>query len=625
MQHDLFPLQSNWEMPTEFPELKGPIAFDTETKDPWLKIKAPSYVKKGIGHIAGIGVACGDFKAYYPIRHEDGGNLPVGKVLRYIDSLMRKPGPKIFANASYDIGWFQDEGLTVNWEDIHDVQIQAPLINENRRSFSLDNLGKDFLGIEKDEALLEQAARQYGWKKQGDIKSNMHRMHSKYVGPYGEQDPWMTLKLWELFTKEIKSQDLEYVYELERKLMPIMLKMKKNGLRVDLDKARQMKDTFRQREIDSIAKLKSISGLKIDPYSPDSCAILFDQAGVKYPKTPTGKPSITADWLENIEHEGGQLIRDARKYQKAYSTFIDSYILDRHIDGRIHANFNQLPSDDGGTVSGRFSSSGPNLQNIPARDPEIGPMIRSLFLPEEGEQWMAADYANQEPRIGVHWAHTCKLDGAEKVVERYRNDPLVSYHKIVQEMLEPYLPEGLHPYKTAKTINLGIAYGMGGAKLCRSLGLPTKWIQHWEDESKMVEIAGDEGQKILDLYDKEVPYIKKLNKLCMNRARSRGYIKTMSGRRCRFPNGFQHKALNRLIQGTAADQTKEAMVKMSDAGHNMILTMHDEIGMSITSLDEARSAAEIMENALPMAVPFVCDVDIGPSWGEAKEVNLKGD
>jgi DNA polymerase I-like protein with 3'-5' exonuclease and polymerase domains len=537
---------------------------------------------------------------------------------------MAKPGPKIFANAGYDLGWFKTEGLEFNLDEVHDVLIMGPLIDENRFSYSLDSLAKDYLGMGKDETMLKQAAAMYGWKKAEDIKSNMWRMPAKYVGPYGERDPVATLELWKLFMGKIREQRLEKVYDLERKIMPIMLDMKQRGLRVDLEKARSHKAYFQQKEEDAKKKLNQLSGMRVDPYSADSCALVFDKFGIQYPLSAKAKkPSITADLLETIDHEVGQLIRDARRFQKAHATFIDSYILNREVNGRVYASFNQLPSEEGGTVSGRFSCSGPNLQNIPAKDPETGPMIRDLFLPEEGEYWMAADYANQEPRITVHWAYECKLDGSKKVVDRYREDPWVSYHKIVQDMLEPYLPEGMHPYKTAKTINLGMAYGMGGPKLCQNLGLPTKMVPHWQNPDIEVGVAGDEGQKILDLYEKEVPYIKELSKMCSRRAKRRGYITTFSGRRCRFPDGFEHKALNRLVQGSAADQTKYAMLKMQEKGFKMILTMHDEIGLSISSVEEAKEIAYTMENAIKMHVPFKCDIDVGKSWGSSKEINLE--
>ena len=624
MQFDFFPPQSDWKLPTEFPELGPVFAIDTETKDPLLTKKGPSFIAPGTGFIAGFSVSNDKYSAYYPVRHEQGGNIPLGKAFRWLQTQLDKAERIIFANAFYDIGWLLEEGLEIDFNKVHDVQIMAPLIDENKYSYSLDKLGKEYLGMGKDEDLLKRVGRQFGFKKDSQIKANMWRFPVQYVGPYAEEDAVITYKLYEHFLVEIKDQELERVYELERKLIPTLLKMRKQGIRVDLDKAHELRKRFVSREKEAILKLNKLAGLRIDPYSPRSCGILFDKLGIEYARTANGQPSVTAPFLQTLDHEAGQLIRDARRFQKAHSTFLDGYIFGYELNGRVHPQFNQLKSDEGGTVSGRFSSSNFNLQNIPARDPEVGPFIREVFLPEEGEQWMAADYANQEPRITVHYAHMCKMDKAQVVVDRYKEDPYLSYHKIIQEMIQEFIPSHLNAYKTAKAINLGLAYGMGGPKLCKQIGLPTEMVESWKGDGEMIEVAGPDGRRILDQYNKEVPYIKELADLSSRRAKYNGHITTLGGRRCHFPDGKgSHKALNRLIQGTAADQTKIAMVKMSEHKDlNMIMTMHDEIGLSIQDLDQARKAKQIMEDAIPMAVPFVCDIDIGPSWGGAKEVKL---
>lgn len=628
MQNNLFPPDTQWKLPTEMPDFDGPVAIDTENKDPHLSELGPSWLRPGTGYVAGFGVACGNFKGYYPIRHQGGGNMPIENVLNWIAHLMKKPIPKVFANAQYDLGWIEEEGIKEINGTIHDVQIMAPLLDENRYSYGLDSLGKDYLNEQKNEDLLYMAASDFGLSrgkkkaKMSDIKANMWRYPAAYVGEYGEHDAWMTLKLFEKFHDMIKRQDLEYVYQLELDMIPILMRMRRRGIRIDVDRAEKTKKQFMEIEHSCIKKLRDITGFRIDPYSANSVAQAFDKFGIEYARTATGEPSITADFLENMESELGQLVRDARTYQKGYSTFIDSYILNRLYNGRVYGQFNQLKSDEGGTVSGRFSSSNPNLQNIPTKHPVIGPAIRSLFLPEEGEQWMAADYSNQEPRLVVHFAALMGLQGADRVVQRYRDKPSTSYHKIVQEFVGPFIPKNLDPYKTTKTINLGLAYGMGEPKLCKSLGLSTEWVLS-KRQNKMVEIAGPEGKAILEAYFREVPFMKKLQEVAQNRATHRKFICTLSGRRCRFPDSsYTRKALNRLIQGSAADQTKEAMRKVDKAGVTMLLTMHDELGLSVRSNDEAREARQIMENAVELLVPSFLDTDLGPSWGEASAIKL---
>jgi len=303
-----------------------------------------------------------------------------------------------------------------------------------------------------------------------------------------------------------------------------------------------------------------------------------------------------------------------------------------HSDGRIHAHINQIRSDDGGTVSGRISMSDPNLQQIPARDPEIGPMIRSLYLPEEGEQWAAIDFSQQEPRILTHYAHVygkmrgLPLEGAQEFVDRYNNDPATDFHTMVAEMANI-------PRKQAKTINLGMMYGMGVNKL-----------------SEQLDITVDEAKAIIKQYHERVPFVKGLMNGVTNRLNEKssgGSLRSILGRKCRFdlwePDTFEmnkalpyreavdtygpttrlkraytYKALNRLIQASAADMTKKAMVDIYKTGRLPMIQIHDEIAMSVKNIDEANEIAKIMVDAVPLEVPSKCDVEIGPSWGEAK-------
>jgi len=325
------------------------------------------------------------------------------------------------------------------------------------------------------------------------------------------------------------------------------------------------------------------------------------------------------------------LIVEARNINKTSGTFINSIMKYCASDGRIHGHINQIRSDDGGTVSGRFSMNNPNLQQIPARDPEIGPMIRSLFLPEEGKEWAAIDFSQQEPRILVHYANVygkargIPLQGAKEFVQRYNEDPDTDFHSMVAEMASI-------PRKQAKTINLGMMYGMGVNKLSEQLDIPV-----------------DEAKKLIGQYHERVPFVKGLMHGVMNRLDEKdasGSLRSILGRKCRFDlwepdsfgmnkalpyrdavkeygettrlkRAFTYKALNRLIQASAADMTKQAMVNLYKEGHLPMLQVHDEIAMSVDNREQAQEFAKIMENAVPLEVPNKCDVEVGPSWGEA--------
>ena len=314
-----------------------------------------------------------------------------------------------------------------------------------------------------------------------------------------------------------------------------------------------------------------------------------------------------------------KLIARAREINKAHTTFIDT-ILKHQYKGRIHAEINQLRSDQGGTVTGRFSYANPNLQQIPARNKELGPAIRSLFIPEEGMTWGCFDYSQQEPRLVVHYAALQNLYGVDEVLDTYHEGD-ADFHTIVADMAEI-------PRSQAKTINLGLFYGMGKNKLQAELG-----------------VSKDKAEDLFKQYHNKVPFVKKLMDNVMQRAQSSGKIRTLLGRLCRFhlwePNQFgihkalpheaalaehgpgikrayTYKALNRLIQGSAADMTKKAMIELHREGITPHIQVHDELDISVVNPLEASKIKDIMESAVQLEVPNKVDYESGPNWGSIK-------
>ena len=627
VQMPLFVPDSSWAPPSEFPELVGPQAWDLETWDPDLTTLGPGWIPGGRGRIAGYSVSADNFTGYFPVAHEGGGNLDPDVTRRWVQAQVKKPAPKIFANAPYDVGWLTREGIELDPTELHDVQLQAPLLNEYRSHYALDSLAKDYLEGGKDTVLLREALASYGLKDMGQIA----RLPAPYVGPYAEVDASKTRELWHLFNRFIEEEDLGRVYELERSLIMLMVAMRRRGMPVNVPKAERLHAELKTAQRDLLAKIRWDTGVDVEPWIPQTIERALQTRGVSCPRTVRGDPSITADWLESLDDPIARDVLKVRKLDKAAGTFVQNYVLDFQRNGRIHAQFNQLRSDDDarfrtrsarGTVSGRFSSDTPNLQNIPIRDPEIGWLIRDLFVPEEGERWASVDYSSQEPRLTVHFAAVTMLTGADEVVRRYHENSRLDFHQMVADIC------GI-PRDQAKPINLGIAYGMGGAKLCRQLGLPTTWIEVADRDNpghkKEIEVAGPEGQAILDRVNENAPFISKLAKLCQNRANSRGFIVTIAGRRCRFEKvsgryQYTHKALNRLIQGSAADQMKEAMRQLyHEHGVVPLATVHDELCLSVPSLEVARRYTTVMENAIPLLVPVVADIKLGDSWGTTQK------
>jgi len=639
---------TEWVAPKELPDLRKAeeIAIDLETRDPDLK-KLGSGAISGNGEVVGIAIAVDGYKGYFPIAHEQGPNLDRDKVLKWFKDICASPATKIFHNAMYDVCWIKNLGIKINGLII-DTMIAASIIDENRFSYTLNSLSWIYLSKGKNESLLTKAAKERGL----DAKADMWRMPAMEVGAYAEEDAALTLELWHHFKRIIIEEDLQNVFNLETDLFPCLVDMRHLGVRVDIEKAGQLKTAMAVKEQNLLQQIKIETGLDIQLMAARSIAPLFDKLKLTYSRTPTGEPSFTKGFLANHKHPVVNMIAEARKINKVRTTFIDTILKHEH-NGRIHADINQIRSDDGGTVTGRFSYSNPNLQQIPARDPNTGPLIRSLFIPEEGCKWGTFDYSQQEPRLVAHYALRFEYDSAQVIADSYENDPSTDFHQIVADMAQI-------DRKEAKTINLGLFYGMGKTKLQNELG-----------------VSEEKAAELFNQYHAQVPFVKELMTGVMEAAQNKGRIKTLLGRRCRFPKyepilrgsdwgtfvpaqdhdtilelqkmgpheldddgnvitdkdgkpkknywhknpvrrAFTYKALNKLIQGSAADMTKKAMVDLYKEGLIGHIQIHDELDFSIESEAQADKIKQIMEHAVELKVPNKVDYESGPNWGEIK-------
>lgn len=632
---------------TIFRELSGTIAIDTETHDPFLDTWGPGWARPDGGRVLGIVVTDAQRSDYLPIAHNEGvgGNMDKEKVISWLKSQLSKPDLEvIFANAAYDLGWLSTEGIQVKGQ-VHDILIAAALLDEYK-IHNLDSVALDLLGVGKEETKLDEIAKQMSVK---NIKQHFARIHPSLIKDYAEQDGRVTFDCWPLLReqllrpKEVESLDeaeqrkyydtpipkLIDCYELERQLIPVLHHMRKNGVRVDSSGVERAARQLRKKEEDYIKEVKRLTGVEIVPTDNTTIYNAMSQYGIQFPMTKkTNRPSITNEFLDSLEEEleGNpaaevpKMVIRARKISKVRNTFIDPIMSRFVVNGRIHCNLNQLTIERGGTKSGRFSCTSPNLQQQPSpkKDPELGTIVRSMYLPEEGDDWAALDYSAQEPRLTVHYAALLGLSEADKAVHEYNTNPDTDYHTMVANMT------GL-ARSQAKTINLGLAYGMGGAKLCTKLGLPTEEITV---RGNTLVVAGEEGRAILEQYERSMPFVSELSKKADVTARRKGFIRTILGRHCRFPTQdnehgtpirqFTYRAMNRLIQGSAADQTKKAMVDLYAAGIHLLITVHDEVGISVSTTKETKVAKEIMENCVKLKVPSRVDPQIGKSWGAAK-------
>ena len=649
VQLPLFEPDSAWhppklsELPDDWNVFKR-VSIDTETYDPYLKKLGPS-VRRG-GYICGYSLAFEDGPiCYVPMRHVCGDNVDPEQAINYLKHhAERFTGVIVGANIPYDLDFLAEEGVefkNVSW--IRDIQIAEPLIDEHQLSYSLAAIASRYGLPGKDESLLAEAAHIYGVNP----KDGIHALPGRFVGPYAEQDARLPLQILRKQERLIDEFDLQDIFDLESRLIPVLVKMRRKGVRIDERKLEEIELWTRDQEHIALEKVKHLTGVEIkagDIWKKEAVAPALEAIGVSLGRTKTGQYEIRKDILDTIDHPVAEAILWSRKVNKLRTTFAAS-IREYMVNGRIHCTFTQIAVEDEdgqekGARYGRMSCRDPNLQQQPSSE-VFFKRWRSIYVPDT-DLWACLDYSQQEPRWLTHYAEVCGCPGAEVAATKYREDPTTDNHQMMAEITKL-------PREEAKIIYLGKCYGMGGAKLCHDLNLPTRWliigqdkkghpVRAYEDvrelcytnyrdvlNKRIIEVAGEEGQRIIDEFDQHAPFVKRLAKIAQGRAERNGFITTAGGRRCHFPkkdNGgydWTHKALNRLIQGSSADQTKRAMVELDAAGYELQLQVHDEIDTSVDSIQQAKDMAVIMRDCMQANVPFKVDVEVGPSWGEIQK------
>jgi len=612
------------------------IGFDIETLDPDIKAKGPGAHRED-GFVTGAAIAYGkDDATYYPTHH---AGLNMVDPDRFYDNLREEAlkfrGEMVGANLQYDLDWmWKRHNIKFPHAKIRDVQTAEPLLDENKFSYALDLLGVEYVGEGKSKNnLLEH----YG---PGYIE-NMHNVDAGHASEYAERDTTLPWEVLDEQYKELDKQGLTDLFHLESRLTPLLVRMRQEGVRVDLDAAERAWEMTKVEAKKAGEEIKRIAGFYVEPWAAESIARAFDKENIEYPRTapsknhPKGQPSFRKAWLEAHPSKLARLIVDQRGFDKIGGTFLHNYILEGHINGRIHSMFNQLKSDGGGTVSGRFSSSYPNLQNIPVRHPILGPLCRSIFIPEDGMLWGSADWSQIEYRFLVHYAALLRAEGALRAVRMYHDDKRTDFHKLASEISG--VPRG-----EAKSINFGVVYGMGVPTMAVNLG-----------------VTLEEAEEVLETFHGEMPFMRSTYRTASSQAATKGEIKTILGRKRRFHQwefggkifksqdaaqeyqaqqvaagrrirgnprrAFTHKALNALLQGSAADLMKKAMVEMYEGGVFDVLvphlTVHDEMNVSVPDTKAGREAfaelTHIMESSLELRVPVLADAKTGANWKEA--------
>ncbi len=668
LQLPLFTPESKWapprlaDLPQDWNCVKR-IGFDTETRDPELKQLGIGVRRPGC-YMVGFSFALEDGESFYvPIRHDGGDNVEdPEQALRYLRHQVKNfRGTVVGANIQYDLDYTAQEGAWFeNAAHIRDVQIADPLIHELHMSYSLKSIAERLGTPGKDQALLEDAARIYGV----DPKGGLWRLPARYVGPYAAQDAVEVLTILRIQERRIDALDLWDIYNLESQVTPVLVKMRRRGVLVNFSHVEKIENWSLEEEAKALAFVQRETGYDVgvgNVWKADAMAEPLRRLGIQVPVTRQGKDSVDKDLLGSIDHPVAKQLAWARKVNKLRTTFAAS-IRRYMVNGRIHCTFNQIAVDDGtgggiqGARYGRLSCVDPNLQQQPSRD-EFAQDWRRIYLPEPGRLWCSNDYSQQEPRWTTHFAAVYPFEdeatrwSALKAAQVYKDDPNADNHDMMTRIVygDEFVEKAdKKEYKKARTncklIYLGLCYGEGGAKLCDDLGLPTRWTvtyrverqytqEYFENEvearqrqidtgGRCWRCAGEEGQSILDQFNGNAPHIGKLAKAATEIAKKRGYIRTILGRILHFPQGadgyeWTHKALNRIIQGSSADQTKKALVEIDRAGHFIQLQVHDEIACSVEDESEGRAIAEIMRNCVPAEVPFKVDTECGSSWGDS--------
>lgn len=618
------------------------VCVDVECRDDNLFALGPG-VRRG-GYVCGIAFAIEDGPAHYlPIRHEGGGNLPEQHVWDYLhDQALKLTGEVVFNSAPYDLDYlWQNKVEFKNAKKHRDVQVAEPLLDELQRQYNLDAICARRGLMGKDEKTLRDHAKAWGI----DAKTGLWRLHAGAVGEYATRDTVAPLPLLRLQEKEIEEQNLRETYDLESDVTLALVRMTRRGLRVDLDELDRVEAWAKERLEEYLQKIHYLTGIRIGSISNnEEVGRALKAANLDVPTRTrkgtgpgTGKAAkvefqVQKLWLQRQTDEVSKAVVSGREFTKLLGTYVGGYR--KHLIGdRLHPSFKQLvgasdedEADDEGDSSGarfgRVAAKHPNVQASMKRSKEIQKRWRKVLIPDEGKRWFKADLGQQEPRLTVHFAELVRLPGATQAGNEFRNDPCFDPYLLMVELCKTPQDTDLKKLRDElKEVYLGRCYGMGGGKLANKLRLPTIWKTN-ERTGFTYEAAGEEAQEIINRFDRGVPYVKALARACTKSAQKKKYIIALGNRRVRFEidaNGEimdEHKALNKLIQGSAAHQTKKALVNLDREGFPLQITVHDEFGYSGESEDEARRMGEITCDSVVIRVPFRCDIEAGPNYGE---------
>jgi DNA polymerase I len=598
--------RGTWKPPESLPVIQGRftrIGFDQETNGKDKNVSRP----------CGTAIATPDGKRYYlPKNHLGGGNLDSALIKRWAERELRNV-TLVGLNIGYDAETSFNEGIDLEAQGcvLHDVAHAAALLNEHRYGgFNLNDLGIEYAGRGKEPCPVPP----------GDI----HKAHSSLIGPYAGGDASLALDIDTAQLPKLQEEGLERVMALEDELIWVNNHMERNGARLDRPKllrwCRETQEIFG----DTVLEIHRQTGMRVNPNSSQDLSKLFKHLNLENAaRTAQGDDSFTKEILERYDHPIVKMVLKARSVDSLRSKYLEKYrkaIGDGDIL-RFHLYQLRAGEEDYGTVSGRYSSANVNIQQVFKAEKQqetFGDdfIIRELFIADDGMDYFAGDASQIEFRLFGHYSKSKKIIGA------YQEDPWKDFHQMVADILGQKRSEAKHN-------NFGKIYGMGRRKMCRRLnlactcGCPDEGF--WDNDNHKTECPAIQGNVIIDHYDSEFPEAKRLMKSAMDLAGRRGYVHTILGRRARFPDGQRlHAALNRVIQGSAADIFKRKLLTLyrnrhTIGIHKLRMPVHDEEAGDIQRGEVYRKRLVdcFQEQEFPeLTVPILWDIAFGKNWAE---------
>lgn len=598
------------------------LAIDTETTG----------LKWWEDRLFGISIAVPDFAGYWDVRTNPA-------VLDWLRDLIREERVGIWTNHNikFDYHFLREAGVVLPPDRLDCTMVRAALINEHEPTYALDFLARKYCGQKKEEEIYTELAKLFGGRATRNAQMpNLHRAPESLVSKYAIQDAVVALALDAWQETEIDRQKLHQVHQLERELMPVIIEMETEGVRVDVEQAEVAVRGLTKRIDDTQRDLNSLAGFEVNPNPSGSITQLFQPKlgdnnewylsdGTKADKTDGGKASINADCLRRMKHPAARMILDLRKMLKTRDTFLKGHILGHQHDGIIHCNYNQTKNDaEAGTGTGRLSITNPALQQIPSRDVAIKSLVRPIFKADYGAQWLGLDWSQFEFRVANHYGQV------PAILKAYADNPKLDFHQLVSDMTGIPRNAQYAGGPSSKAINLGLAFNMGSGRMAQECGLP-----YTEEEGPNGNVylkAGPEAMEMFEKYHSANPGMRNNAIKASGIAKQRGFVHSIMGRHLRFPGGqFVHKASGLIYQATSADCMKVKLIELHrhlkerECGR-LLLTVHDEVGISLDNdrKDEAEKISEIYTTfdgvscPIRLRVPITCDWGIGEDWYEAK-------